>query len=112
MPARCRYAHYRASNHVLGDGATGLGIGVPTKTRSNNQPLGLGQAGFQLRRATVTPASELPDSPRGVRPMVSAMPQEQSDAAGRGTDGRSPRATLEQRRAGNPQGVRSLAAPK
>lgn len=36
--------------------------------------------------------------------MVSGMPEAQSDSAGRGTDGRSTRETLEQRRAGNPQG--------
>lgn len=35
--------------------------------------------------------------------MVSGMPEAQSEAAGRGTDGRSPRGTHEQRRAGNPR---------
>lgn len=53
--------------------------------------------------AWMTRSSELPDIPKGARPMVSEMPAAQSEAAGRGTAGRSPRGTHEQRRAGNPR---------
>lgn len=51
-------------------------------------------------RSWMTAGSELPDIPSGARPMVSGMPEAQSDSAGRGTDGRSPRGTLEQPHAG------------
>ncbi|CEE74687.1 hypothetical protein XAC3218_1120020 [Xanthomonas citri pv. citri] len=65
-----------------------------------------------MRRPTVTRGSELPDIPPGATPMVYKTLEAQSDVAGRGTDGRSPRETLEQRLAGTPQEVRTLAAPK
>lgn len=43
--------------------------------------------------------------------MVSETLEMHSGVAGLGTDGRSPRATLEQRLAGTPQEVRSAAVP-
>lgn len=51
-------------------------------------------------RYRMTAGSELADIPQGLIPMAYEMPLVQSDVVGRGTGGRSPRGTLEQRLAG------------